>query len=713
MKKAIANILSLMFILVMAGCNLPGKAAPEPDIVAPIATAVPEAGTAVPTAIPTTIPEPLPSGYMDLLQNKIASGEWTLEEGLVTMLRLFAGEIQISEAGLGQGVLVTEGTSILTLAGGYLQTGTDQAVKDEITRLVNLLVPTQEALDRYSIPEEQATVRDGRGPGLAAPARQDLVACDRLWVDGFPDERTPAFPCYLFGDLVLAGNSYRVYYPLAWRGDSSRDRYYEATLKAVQKSIAEFQNYGSVRPIFFVFTTLADERDTPDLTILASTETGFRPADELQKTEACPVIINPASMTLDIPHYEQTIAHEIFHCFQAWHLRDQLNRPGMDSWWWGEGTAEYFGNLVYPSVNAEQEDFKDSFIELSKVRPLTDMDYQNFVFFQFLGNRIGPDGVIAMLRTMPTTPGRDAQLAALAAVPGMEDTFEDFVRSVLDHTLMDSDGTMMALELDFNDEYLFTEQSEVRILYGNPFVFTRYAVSFESEKNFGVETLSEGVGRSAWRARGSIGGWEPFPTAAAGGCEDLPYIGYVITTTPAAVRTEIISTTEVTEAPCDECLIGRWDATNDSVLSYMQSVISTGGEDIPTVESVTGTMFMDFKANGTGSGGYENLIVHETNVGGNAGTEVFYTFEGFSDGPFAADGSELIGLNGSMNMVVTVKIVASGIDMGSTTFPVQPEDFPVGSAIPTGYTCDGDTLNIWPPAPDIIVEPITYIRTSP
>ncbi len=166
----------------------------------------------------------------------------------------------------------------------------------------------------------------------------------------------------------------------------------------------------------------------------------------------------------------------------------------------------------------------------------------------------------------------------------------------------------------------------------------------------------------------------------------------------------------VTEAPCDECLIGRWEATNDSILAYMQSVISTGGGDLPTVESVTGIMFMDFKASGIGSGGYENLMVHETNVGGNAGTEVFYTFEGFSSGPYTADGSTLIGLSGSTNMVVSVKIVAGGIDMGSTTFPVQPEDFPVGSAIPTGYTCDGDTLTMWPPVASTIVEPITYIR---
>ena len=321
MKKAIANIFSLMFILVLAGCNLPGTAVPEPSTVAPIETTVPESATAVPTAIP----EPLPSGYMDLLQNKMASGEWTLEVGLVTMLRLFAGEIQISEAGLGQGVLVAEGTGILRLAGGYLQTGTDQAIKDEIVRLLNLLVPSQEALDRYSISEDQAT---GRGPGLAAPVRQGDEECRLLWAHGFPDARTPSFPCFLRGRREVAGYTYQVYYPLAWRGDASRDPYYTATLDAVQDSITKFKDYGGVKEIYFVFTTLPDVNDTPTWTTYASTVTGYRDEAFFNATEACPVVINPAAMALDEAAYKQAIAHEIFHCFQAWNLPRAIRRAG-------------------------------------------------------------------------------------------------------------------------------------------------------------------------------------------------------------------------------------------------------------------------------------------------------------------------------------------------------------------------------------------------
>lgn len=694
MKKTIANTLSLLLIFTLASCNLPQKTIPQPtnttSATVPPTVAIAESET-VATA-PTPAPEPLPSSYTNLLQEKVASGEWTQGEGLVILLKLFIGEIQFDDAGLGQGVKETEGTGVLRLASNYLQTGTDQAVKDEITRLLKILVPSQEALDRYSIPREQAY---GRGHGLAAPARQDAEACNLLWSSGFPDRRTPSFVCFLFDDLKIADNIYRVYYPKAWHGDSSRDSYYEATLEAVQKSIALFQGYGSVGSIYFVFTDLTDERGSD---IYASTHTEVF----LPETEACPVIINPSAMTVNESQYKQIIAHEIFHCFQAWNLRKQLNEPGSDSDWWVEGTAEYFSNLVYPSVNLEHE-WAPDFSELSTAKPLTNMTYENFAFFQFLGNRIGPVGVIVMLTTMPTAPGMDAQVAALAAVPGMEDTFEEFTRAVIDNTIVDSDGRVIHLDANYTEEYSFADLSS-RDFSGQPFVLARYLINFASEKAFVVETRSDGAGRSAWRGGAE---WAPAPVSAAGGCEDLPFdVLYVITTTPGGERIESVATTGMVDAACDRCLIGRWDAANVSIVSYMQSVIDDGGDDVPTVEGVTGTMFMVFETDGTGAGGYENLIVHETGAGGVATTEVFVTFEGFASGPYTTDGSALTVLNETMDILVTVRIPS----VGSTTVPFNEGDLPFGSTTPSRYTCEGNTLTMWPP---MAAEPIIYIRVSP
>src|SRR3972149_11573993 len=187
MKKQNFSYFALGIILIASqACSVAGT---TPGSSETTPSAIPE-----PSATATTfIPEPVVSGYMELLQEKMSSGEWTHEEGLVTLLKMFAGEIKVSEAGLGLGVLAAEGTGIIHMATGYLRTGTDQNAKDEIIRLLNVLVPSQEALDRYSIPVEQASIR---APGLAAPVRQDEEDRRLLWSRGFPDRRTPVFPCF-------------------------------------------------------------------------------------------------------------------------------------------------------------------------------------------------------------------------------------------------------------------------------------------------------------------------------------------------------------------------------------------------------------------------------------------------------------------------------------------------------------------------------------
>jgi hypothetical protein len=237
-------------------------------------------------------------------------------------------------------------------------------------------------------------------------------------------------------------------------------------------------------------------------------------------------------------------------------------------------------------------------------------------------------------------------------------------------------------------------------------------IEFESEKAFTVETRVEGTGLSAWR--GTSGDWGPAPATATGGCEDLQYLFYAITTTPGAERTETITTTTVTDAPCDECLIGEWEATDDSFLAYMQSTVSASGEDAPTVESVTGSVYLKFRTDGTGRGGYMNVQVVETFAGAVAGAESIITFDGFTSGPYTADGFEMIGLaDGITTLQISVEIFVGGVSLGSTDFPVRPEDFPVSTTSPTPYTCGGNTLFTWPPVEGVDIEPVMWIRLTP
>jgi hypothetical protein len=502
-----------------------------------------------------------------------------------------------------------------------------------------------------------------------------------------------------------------LYYPTEWRGDTSRGAYLAAALLAIQASITEYQLYAPVQPIYFVFSTMEQPGDLN--TLVWSYYETFRPA-----TDACPIIIYTTALTsLTVPQFQQKMAHEIFHCFQVRNYHDQLLGPGLvSSNWWVEGTAEYFSNLVYPDVNYEHR-YKDSFAFLSTHLPLTAMAHENFAFFQFMDTVIGPAGVLYMMGVMPTTPGHEAQIAALAEIPGMDAYFDEFVRSVVDNTLVDSDGTRITFATFYTEMFLFYESATSRVFSSQgPFVVSRYWVTFAGEKEFtlDLETINpDGGGRSAARyIDGKSGDWAPL-AEVVGGCDPLHYVFYVITTTPGSERAESVSTTLVTEAPCDRCLIGSWQATDDSVITYMQSVLSASGNTGSVVEIASGTMVMNFQTDGTGASGYKDLILNQTGGDLVAGAEVVVTFDGSSSGRYSADGILLTGLSDTTAISVIVEILVHGESLGTTTTPFGLDEAPVGSAYPIPYTCVGDTLTTWPPVAGFTAEPVTWVRASP
>lgn len=691
MKSFLPKTLTLVFVLalVLTACGMPARnsntnsAEPDPAL-------------------------DLPAGFTDLLDEKVAAGEWTREEGLVTLLKLFADEIKVSQAGLGDGVLETEGAGVLELAIEYLQTGTDEAVKAEITRLLNVLIPSQAALDKYSIPEDQVSQHL---PGSAALAQAE-EECANLWAAGFPDSRDPSFRCFMHGEAVAAGQRYRVYYPLAWREDARLTAVYEGTLDAAVSSINTYQAYGTVRPIYFVFTPRADA-DNPTSTLAVAAWEAFRAG------EACPVIIYPMVFTLTRPQFQQTIAHEVFHCFEAWNLRDQGIGAGYDSSkWWVEGAAEYFSNLVYPSVNYEYR-FADSLSNRSNTRPVTAMTYQNFAFFQFLGNQLGPAGVIAFLRQMPVTPGVDQQLAALSAVPRIEDLWEGFARALFDRTLLDSDGSVANIPGSYTNQFTLNGAGSVT-MSGGPFVLARYQLVFGGEKEFVVTETTAGAGRSAARPSGVVAPWQPLP-ATLGDCSNRAYLVYTLTTTVGAERVHTVTVPSVTDLACDRCVVGTWQSTPESVLGYFQSILAQtrGGSESVDVAEVSGAMVAEFRQDGTASFGYDNLVVHQVLsavgvLGGPAmQTDIFISFNGTTTGTYRADGTNITGSGPGAGIQVTVDTYVNNVFMGTTNLPIRPEDFPVGAPLPTRYTCSGNTLTMWPPVsgvPD--VHPIEYRRVS-
>lgn len=714
MKPTTLRAAFSFLVLAALACNLGASGAgqsPATPAVAPVAPAA--IATATPPLTPTQEPSPTPepfstpdptpfvTGLTANLQARVASGEWTLEEGLVTTLQFLAGEVNIEAIGqAGVEIHSYAGTGVLRTARNYLQSGADEATKTELQRLITLILPDAETLKRFAQPAQAQTGGSAHLARLNVQPEEEV--CRRLWADGWPEGSTAV--CFEYRTVEVGEQKYEIFYPRNWPADDPRRAFFEPTVDAVRDSAATFfPRFGAMPSSTTIVFTLLPDPEFPD---------AYAAADQAAENGTCRVAILPPGIGLSAGAFKQTLAHELFHCFQFKNYWAQTGDA--HSLWWMEGTAEYFGNVVYPTVNAESE-FWGDFDVNSLGTSLVDMEYQNVVFFQYLANRVGDEGVLRLMDSMPSSGGRAAELSALAGYPDIENLFHSFAKAYLNGEILDTGGGPIGTSPRMDRLRTF-DSSRTESIPTNTFVLTRAVFVFPERKRYTItEEGADGL-LAAARPLDSEG-WAALPTELVSSCGDLIYI-YTITKASASDGAQDVSVgSEVEELEesegCDRCVVGRWEATNDSVITYMQSVIDAGREDIPTVESVTGTMFMEFEAYGTGAAGYENLKVHETGVGGNEGTEAFYTFEGFSSGPYTANGSALVGLSGTTEMVVTVQIVANGVAIGSTTFPVRPEDFPVSSATSTRYTCDGDTLTMWPPVPDITVEPIIYIRTSP
>jgi hypothetical protein len=337
-----------------------------------------------------------------------------------------------------------------------------------------------------------------------------------------------------------------------------------------------------------------------------------------------------------------------------------------------------------------------------------------------MGNAIGPEGVIAMMAMMPTTPGDKAQLEALAAYPGIDGYFEQFVRAVMDNTLMDSGGPPIPIPVNYTAEYLFFDIISKVFSSQRPFVASRYRVSFAGEKEYSLEWVSGyssdpgAAGNMDVRFANNPGVWDGNVSDTVGGCDQLDYLMYVITTAPGTYeRTETISTKNVVERPCDRCLIGGWEATNESMVAYMQSAGVAGEAAGPEIMSVNGSLLMHFEGSGVGSSKYDKLSVREKKAGDIGDVDVIVLLDGTASGRYSADGSELIAFTDTTNISLSVEIFLKGVSLGESIDPLDPEDLPIRPGYPTRYACDGDTLTTWPPVEGATVEPITWLRTSP
>ena len=363
-------------------CGLPGS----PTAVTPPTETPPAVVTA---AEEVEIPPPPPAGLVDALQAQVQAGAMTREQAVVAGLQILSGELDPAAA-LSESPTSLEGTGVAFDAQRYLLYGTDEATKAEIARLLPILAPLPEVLLPYSVREGAS--RPG-GSGLARPAAQQ--DCRDLYAKGFPPGSSAE--CFVVKETESGSSTIQVFLPAADQPEGYDPAFADAALQAVLDSLGTYSALEIpgrsvvMKDIQVVFSLLDSARGTTLATV---------PTDPGQ--EPCQIILFPLAMAISNPDdpsaFQQTVAHEVFHCFQVW------NYPALAQnalWsvqdWWGESTATYFSNVVYPGVNEEWGWIEDWNYN-SGATPLVFGSYDNFGFFQYLANRIGNEGVLDLIQ---------------------------------------------------------------------------------------------------------------------------------------------------------------------------------------------------------------------------------------------------------------------------------------------------------------------------
>ena len=519
--------LRVLAVLIAASlaCGLPGSpAATSVGGTGPAPGETPALGpTAGGEATPSTVvplEPPPPAGLIEALQAKVVWGGWSYGEGLVQSLKLFTGETQISQV-YQETPAEVEGFGIVREAQRYLRVGADAATKTEIERLLGILAPPSERLLEYASPAPTGRVRPP-GPGARSEAAED---CESLYKEGFPSGS--GIKCFLVKEGGFSGQTVRVFWPMIAVTTNYADAAYTGVITAWNRysQLTPPAGVSILKSVDVVFALLNAAEGPKILAMVPSESTDPR----------CLIVVYLPGIQAneqakggpdDFGYFLQTIAHEMFHCYQVWNFPEQAD----DAWsvqdWWGEGTANYFSNVVWPEVNVEWG-WMDDFAYHSADTSVVYMSYDNFAFFQFLGKSIGDNGVLKLIASMPFGGDESGQASALAAFPGMQDLFHQFGRAYMDGAIIDSGGKKLPTTPPFipPGRTIEVAETQIRTLEATPFVISRYAITFPIGHLYTIAQVLTGSAEGYLSARvdTAAGAWGDLPEKVAAGCAPDTY----------------------------------------------------------------------------------------------------------------------------------------------------------------------------------------------
>lgn len=621
---------------------------------------------------------PVPD-LMDLYEQLLNTDGTNEGEVLLKLLEYASGSATESTAFDFNNVQANEITPLLQQARYWISgpgAGTPEAEK--IIPLMDRLAINADRLLPYAIPEGQAS----RPKGLASTNRQllpDILnqaegVCQEFWDIGFPEPSAGESPtiCILYRQFTAEGIQFRIFYPIEWADGGEFLPFIDSAEAALRQSVATF--------LPLAFTGMPNTDVVFTLLPHADREGRLRPfvlaAAWMMTATNCGVGVYPESMNISIPEFQQTLAHEIFHCFQFKNYTWTNTASSNAIKWWQEGSAEFFGNVAYPEVNAEYI-FIDDITENFKTQNIFSMDYENFLFFQYLANLTSESGVISLLASFETSRDDQAYANALeAALPGFADIFHNFARAYADHAITDTAGNMIPVAPRTN-ETIFLDRG-TREFTVEPYRITAYGLKLRPGRIYTLSETTSETGRRDYRFAERRGQWFALPGTISTTCDQkhLVLVGTNVSigsTYKVTVEYDYEVIDEGDSRSCDRCLVGTWEMTPDSIHGFMNLVMPPNS----TYTGYTGSMRMTFTPDGRVEGIWEDLRVYVQFTLGTSSVPAEVAYSGSSTGDWYTRDGVVYGVNSVSSFTMTME--AEGFSFSK----------PLGDTPGTAYTAEG------------------------
>jgi len=408
-------------------------------------------------------------------------------------------------------------------------------------------------------------------------------------------------PSILLLDQLYPGD-FRVFGPTLPFPDAGwKQRHFDLAIAALEETVPLFKTMGTLTQVSVV---------------LSVTQSGDALAAAYPKAgRPCGVVLFTVMQGDADEDFKQVVAHEIAHCFQKDTFPGQTAVKYRNAMWREEGLAHYLSNLVYPSNNREWGEPPERRSTLEKLAEyelsstVMGRAYSNFIFFQFLANRLGDEGLFGLVRSLPTGPstGPVEQASKLAAYPDMKRIYQDFAKDMTDQKILDTSTQVIPYELTEDNRPTSELTGPLLIKRGlDAFSVSRRRLKLAEGKRADLNYTPTGDVSEDARPDGA-GGWFAVPSELPAP-ECVKDIIVVVTSVEPSTGYELeVPEVEDTEAACG--IVGTWVVDNGSLQ------FDPGGTT--TLDHVSGQISITFKSDGTAEvvySSFEYQFVNDTEI---------------------------------------------------------------------------------------------------